>query len=97
MTGYSLTVEHILEYEQALATGTLSGAIPSSGQVQIPRRDESTESRHLSFAELKMLIEQGKTDEIPNNKVVSEALNVSIAHAVDAVMLICFPLGCTSK
>lgn len=33
------------------------------------------ETRMLTFAELTMLIQQGKTDNIPNNKVIPETLN----------------------
>jgi len=36
------------------------------------------ESRTLTFAELKDLIEEGKTDQIPNNRYISEAINVSL-------------------
>lgn len=36
------------------------------------------EARILTFAELQELIETGKVDQIPNNKVIPEALNVSI-------------------
>jgi len=32
--------------------------------------------RTLTFAELQSLVEQGKTDEIPNNKDIPEAINV---------------------
>ncbi|TFK53179.1 hypothetical protein OE88DRAFT_1734125 [Heliocybe sulcata] len=35
------------------------------------------EMQTLSFAELKELIEQGKTDQIPNNKVITDALNTA--------------------
>ena len=35
------------------------------------------ESRTLTFAELKDLIEQGKTGDIPNNRIIPEAINVS--------------------
>lgn len=38
---------------------------------------DDVESRTLTFAELKNLIEQGKTDEIPNNRHIPEAINVS--------------------
>jgi hypothetical protein len=34
------------------------------------------ETRFLSFAELQALIQEGKTDLIPNNRVISDALNV---------------------
>jgi hypothetical protein len=30
----------------------------------------------LTFAELQALVEQGKTDEIPNNKHIPDAINV---------------------
>ena len=36
------------------------------------------EAPALSFAELKALIEQGKTDGIPNNKFIPNTLNVSL-------------------
>lgn len=35
------------------------------------------ETHTLTFAELKALIEQGKTDGIPNNKLIPNVLNVS--------------------
>jgi hypothetical protein len=35
------------------------------------------ESRTLTFAELKDLIEEGKTDQIPNNRYIPEAINVN--------------------
>ena len=34
------------------------------------------EPRALSFAEIKELIEQGKTDQIPNNRVIPDELSV---------------------
>ncbi|KAH9988111.1 hypothetical protein BJV74DRAFT_773674 [Russula compacta] len=41
----------------------------SSASVETPRT--------LTFAELQTLIEQGKTDEIPNNKHIPDAINVA--------------------
>lgn len=38
---------------------------------------DDREMRILSFAELKTLIEQGRTDEIPNNRTISNELNQS--------------------
>ena len=35
------------------------------------------EAHTLTFAELKALIEQGKTDGIPNNKLIPDTINVS--------------------
>ncbi|KAF8128923.1 hypothetical protein EV363DRAFT_385849 [Boletus edulis] len=42
---------------------------------QIPLGAEHGEMRILTFAELKSLIEQGKTDNIPNNKIIPNILN----------------------
>lgn len=41
-----------------------------------PSLAPADESRTLSFAELKALIEEGKTDEIPNNRQIPNELNV---------------------
>jgi hypothetical protein len=38
--------------------------------------------RTLTFAELQALIEQGKTDEIPNNKPIPDELNVGLAFTL---------------
>ena len=43
---------------------------------------QGKEPRHLSFAELKTLIEQGRTDEIPNNKQIPDKLNVSHGSSI---------------
>ena len=43
-----------------------------------PSLSNEGETRILTFTELKELIESGKMDQIPNNKVISEALNVRI-------------------
>jgi hypothetical protein len=37
---------------------------------------ETPKTQTLTFAELQTLIEQGKTDEIPNNKHIPDAINV---------------------
>ena len=37
---------------------------------------EVVATRALTFTELQALIEQGKTDEIPNNRHIPDALNV---------------------
>lgn len=42
-----------------------------------PASPEPEEPRVLSFAELKELIESGRVDQIPNNKVIPEKLSVS--------------------
>jgi hypothetical protein len=40
---------------------------------------EKEETRVIKFAELKALIESGREDLIPNNKVIPNALNVSFS------------------
>ncbi|KAI0088308.1 hypothetical protein BDY19DRAFT_994216 [Irpex rosettiformis] len=55
-----------------------SNATPSSDERSstIPKPDN--EPRTLSFAELKELIEQGKTDQIPNNRVIPNELSTEL-------------------
>lgn len=48
--------------------------LAEQGREQAAREEVPT----LSFAELKALIEQGKTDGIPNNKFIPNTLNVSL-------------------
>ncbi|KAG8215965.1 hypothetical protein J3R82DRAFT_7947 [Butyriboletus roseoflavus] len=43
--------------------------------------------RVLTFSELKSLIEQGKTDNIPNNKIIPDTLNVSRSWEVHDMLL----------
>lgn len=52
---------------------------PVDGNRLTERHQQATEEGvpTLTFAELKALIEQGKTDGIPNNKLVPNILNVS--------------------
>lgn len=66
VTGNAITAEDALGFEQSLPAGTPP---PESEQPQ-------EESRALTFAELKELIEQGKTDNIPNNRLIPDNLNV---------------------
>ena len=49
----------------------------ASGQAVFPYTDPGVETpKTLTFAELQALIEQGRTDDIPNNKQIPDALNV---------------------
>ncbi|ETW77218.1 hypothetical protein HETIRDRAFT_454569 [Heterobasidion irregulare TC 32-1] len=51
---------------------------PDTSALQAPSEfgeEQGKEPRHLSFAELKTLIEQGRTDEIPYNKQIPDKLN----------------------
>lgn len=43
----------------------------------VPTPSQTTEdTKILSFAEIKELIEAGRLDEIPNNKIIPDSLNV---------------------
>ncbi|KAG2159443.1 uncharacterized protein EDB93DRAFT_1075020, partial [Suillus bovinus] len=72
VAGQNLTVEDVRSHQNTVnsqnLTATTDLSPPSSNS-----RDGET--RLLTFAELTMLIEQGKTDNIPNNKVIPEMLN----------------------
>jgi hypothetical protein len=105
-TGYSLTIEEISEYERALrADSPKSNDSSSLGHaaalVAQPTTDISetsaNEPRVLTFAELKELIQQGKTDQIPNNRIVPEGLNVGALFSSPWSLFTCWLLGCTSK
>lgn len=57
-----------------------SSTRPVGGGRQTEQQHQQTageETGTLTFTELKALIEQGKTDGIPNNKVIPNNLNVS--------------------
>jgi hypothetical protein len=73
MTGNSLTPEGLAEHAHEPSSETVPRiSDPVTGLA--PQDHE--ESRFMSFAELKALIQEGKTDLIPNNRVISDALNV---------------------
>jgi len=59
--GGSITIEQAREYEASLKSDPASAT--------------NDETRVLSFAELKELIETGNVDKIPNNKVIPEGVN----------------------
>lgn len=69
-TSEPITVEDTRRYEQS------TNAIPGPPKETAPGTS-SDEPRTLTFAELKDLIEKGKTDQIPNNRHIPEAINVS--------------------
>ncbi|KZT22946.1 hypothetical protein NEOLEDRAFT_1157537 [Neolentinus lepideus HHB14362 ss-1] len=75
----SITLDDVLALQ-----GSLSSA--SADTIQLTNGTEHfnfttvfapEETHTLSFAELKELIEQGKTDQIPNNKTIPDALNTA--------------------
>ena len=56
------------EYELSLLSLTMQSTEGAA--------EPNDESRVLTFAELKELIETGNVDKIPNNKIIPERLNV---------------------
>ena len=74
LTGTAVTVE---EARAARVEQIASAPLQTSTQTS---SDPSTqdEPRTLTFAQLKALIEQGRTDEIPNNKVIPNVLSVRL-------------------
>lgn len=70
ITGNSITVEDTLRFNSSAANPALENTVVP------PPADDG--NRVLTFAELKELIEQGKTDQIPNNRHIPDNINVSI-------------------
>ncbi|KAF5392722.1 hypothetical protein D9757_000824 [Collybiopsis confluens] len=66
ITGQDLSVEEIQEYERSNSSFPLTSKISLEDGQPV-----------LSFAQIKALIEAGKTEEIPNNKIISPNLNTS--------------------
>jgi hypothetical protein len=79
-TGFNLSMDEAREYEASLLSA-LSTAGISVAEATAPASDNtvspSAEERVLTFAELKDLIESGKVDQIPNNKLIPEKFSVS--------------------
>ena len=65
ITGSTLSEEDALRAESTKEAAASTSEPPAG------------EARTLSFAELQELITQGKTDQIPNNKQIPDALSVS--------------------
>jgi hypothetical protein len=77
VTGQNLTVEDVRSHQT-----TVDSQNPIEAMDLSPPSANSgdSETRLLTFAELTLLIQQGKTDDIPNNKVIPETLNVSLSY-----------------
>lgn len=79
ITGQSLTADEVRVTPDPESTGSSSA---DEGNVQDPSTAAPnlfpSEPRALSLAELKELIEQGKTDQIPNNRVIPDILSVRV-------------------
>ena len=66
--------------------GVISAA--STSATTSPQPLPEDQGQHtLTFAQLKELIEQGRTDEIPNNKVIPNILSVSSSVVCNASYL----------
>lgn len=74
VTGQNLTAEDVRSHQDRADPRTFTETAPSSSSYL------DRENRPLTFAELKTLIEEGKTDSIPNNKDIPDTLNVSLSH-----------------
>jgi hypothetical protein len=74
MTGYAITEEDSRAHQNAAKT------VPDSAPPSAPESSSSGEPTILTFTQIKELIEQGKTDLIPNNRHIPDALNVSYLH-----------------
>ncbi|GBE83615.1 hypothetical protein SCP_0506700 [Sparassis crispa] len=78
ITGYSIAVDNArTRWEQIAQLGLHPPAIadPSAMTHGQSNMDNNGETRTLTFVELKELIEQGKTDQIPNNRSIPNELN----------------------
>ena len=73
VTGNSITLEDALSFESSSRPADSNRPTEPQQQQQAVAEEIHT----LSFAELKALIEEGKTDGIPNNKLIPNILNVS--------------------
>ena len=78
ITGLNLTVEEVRKYRATVQpiSGT-HAPVPAQAADAPHAAPSEHDPRVLSFAELKELIEQGKTDQIPNNRVIPEEVSVS--------------------
>ncbi|KAF7440182.1 hypothetical protein PC9H_000526 [Pleurotus ostreatus] len=63
-TSNNITVDAVRNYEQAHAV-----------KPPVTPESDSNEPRVLSFAELQELIQSGRVDEIPNNRIIPDTLN----------------------
>jgi len=72
VTGQNLTAKDIRSYQDTTDSQHFTENMDPSPTYR------DGETRPLTFAELKTLIEQGKTDGIPNNKVIPDTLSVSL-------------------
>lgn len=67
---HSITVDEVREYETSRDNATQDSTVVN------------TDERVLTFSELKDLIESGRVDQIPNNKIIPETFSVSIVLGI---------------
>jgi hypothetical protein len=80
-TGSSVTVDEVRAYEESLNQqdvdlGISSSTVPIETTTTLTPSQTNDNPQILSFAEIKELIEAGRLDEIPHNKVIPDSLNV---------------------
>lgn len=79
--GHSISMDEVREYELSsqadaiIPTTTTDDSVPPAASSLPKQDDDENESGVLTFAELQALIESGKEDLIPNNKIIPDALN----------------------
>lgn len=76
VSGASLDLDAARAFRNGRKLGISFAPAPTVPAPQLQARDP--EQTALTFAQLKELIEQGKTDDIPNNKVIPNVLSVSL-------------------
>ncbi|KAG6889931.1 hypothetical protein C0995_013455 [Termitomyces sp. Mi166 len=74
-TGNALSVEEVRMYETSKKPAQHPEWEDQHAEGEEKAATTSDEARALTFAELQELIESGKVDQIPNNKVIPERLN----------------------
>ncbi|KAI0350880.1 hypothetical protein OH77DRAFT_1430503 [Trametes cingulata] len=76
LTGSSISLEDARTVRQPTEASAQDGASAvSSAPAASTNGGSEQQPQMLSFAQLKALIEQGRTDEIPNNKVIPNVLS----------------------
>ncbi|KAJ7130311.1 hypothetical protein C8R44DRAFT_775308 [Mycena epipterygia] len=89
VTGNAITMDEAREYEQSQMKhrdSALAAEDPSPGSLTGDTILGDAEPVVLSFAQLQALIEAGKADQIPNNKIIPEDLNDAAPSASAAAV-----------
>ncbi|KAF7329696.1 hypothetical protein MKEN_00232800 [Mycena kentingensis (nom. inval.)] len=77
VTGQELSVDDVRVYEEPRPPHSIELPAAAAGETTEAANPDAADADPpvLTFAQLKALIEAGKEDEIPNNKVIPEGLN----------------------